>query len=88
MSGKYKNNNKFFLMKEKYMANCKQIGHSEEMALEVWRQMESFAGYSFNKAHSASFAVESIRRWWRSMGVPLYPAADRLLICADAGGGR
>ena len=34
----------------------------------------------------ASFAVESIRRWWRSMGVPLYPAADRLLICADAGG--
>ena len=35
---------------------------------------------------TASFAVESIRRWWRSMGVPLYPAADRLLIRADAGG--
>ncbi len=35
---------------------------------------------------TASFAVESIRRWWRSMGAPLYPAADRLLICADAGG--
>ena len=35
---------------------------------------------------TASFAVESIRRWWRSMGGPLYPAADRLLICADAGG--
>ncbi len=35
---------------------------------------------------TASFAVESIRRWWRSMGAPLYPAAARLLICADAGG--
>ena len=35
---------------------------------------------------TASFAVGSIRRWWRSMGAPLYPAADRLLICADAGG--
>jgi hypothetical protein len=35
---------------------------------------------------TASFAVESIRRWWRSMGAPLYPAANRLLICADAGG--
>ena len=35
---------------------------------------------------TAAFAVESIRRWWRSMGAPLYPAADRLLICADAGG--
>lgn len=59
MSGKYKNNNRFFLMKEKFLANCKAIGHSDEMAHEVWRQMESFAGYSFNKAHSASFAVES-----------------------------
>ena len=35
---------------------------------------------------TAAFAVESIRRWWRSMGAPLYPAADHLLICADAGG--
>jgi DNA polymerase III alpha subunit len=26
---------------------------------EVWRQIESFAGYSFSKAHSASYAVES-----------------------------
>ncbi|MDB5199233.1 MAG: polymerase alpha subunit [Chitinophagaceae bacterium] len=59
MSGKYRNHNRFFLMKEKFLSNCKRIGHSDEVAHEVWRQMESFAGYSFNKAHSASFAVES-----------------------------
>ena len=35
---------------------------------------------------TAAFAVESIRRWWRSMGQPLYPHAHRLLITADAGG--
>jgi transposase len=35
---------------------------------------------------TAAFAVESIRRWWRSMGEPLYPRARRLLITADAGG--
>ncbi len=35
---------------------------------------------------TAAFAVESIRRWWRSMGQPLYPKATRLLITADAGG--
>jgi transposase len=35
---------------------------------------------------TAAFAVESIRRWWLSMGQPLYPAAKRLLITADAGG--
>ena len=35
---------------------------------------------------TAAFAVESIRRWWRSMGQPLYPDATRLLVTADAGG--
>ena len=35
---------------------------------------------------TAAFAVESIRRWWRTMGQPLYPDAARLLITADAGG--
>ncbi len=59
MSGKYRNHNRFFMMKEKFLSNCKNIGHADEMANEIWRQMESFAGYSFNKAHSASFAVES-----------------------------
>lgn len=39
-----------------------------------------------NDHDTASFAVESIRRWWRSMGRKAYPAADGLLVCADSGG--
>jgi Rhodopirellula transposase DDE domain len=35
---------------------------------------------------TAAFAVESIRRWWWSMGNAVYPKASRLLITADAGG--
>jgi hypothetical protein len=35
---------------------------------------------------TASFAVESIRRWWREMGAALYPRAEEVLICADSGG--
>ena len=35
---------------------------------------------------TAEFAVESIRRWWRSMGLETYPRAKRLLITADSGG--
>ncbi len=35
---------------------------------------------------TAEFAVESIRRWWRQMGEPIYPKAKRLLITADCGG--
>lgn len=35
---------------------------------------------------TAVFAVETLRRWWTRVGQPAYPAARRLLICADAGG--
>jgi DNA-directed DNA polymerase III PolC len=59
MSGKYRSNNQFKIIQDNFYEGCKAMGHSDELAKEVWRQMESFAGYSFNKAHSASFAVES-----------------------------
>lgn len=35
---------------------------------------------------TASFAVETIRRWWYSMGRAYYPDAKKLLITADSGG--
>ena len=35
---------------------------------------------------TSAFAVESIRRWWRSMGATHYPQAQRLQIFADGGG--
>jgi transposase len=35
---------------------------------------------------TSAFAVESIRRWWGSMGRAQYPEAKRLLITADGGG--
>lgn len=35
---------------------------------------------------TATFAVESIRRWWKYMGKQTYPKAGRLLITADGGG--
>jgi hypothetical protein len=35
---------------------------------------------------TAAFAVESIRRWWYTMGQERYPEANKLLITADSGG--
>jgi Rhodopirellula transposase DDE domain len=35
---------------------------------------------------TAEFAVETLRRWWRHMGRPMYPGATQLLITADGGG--
>lgn len=59
MSGKYRHVNHLLEIKDKFFNHCKAMNYSEETSMEIWRQMESFAGYSFNKAHSASFAVES-----------------------------
>lgn len=59
MSGKFRAREEFQKAKEDFFANCKAKGYDNKMVQEVWRQIESFAGYSFSKGHSASYAVES-----------------------------
>jgi DNA polymerase III alpha subunit len=59
MSGKYRGNQEMLRIKEKWFLNCKERNYTDAITAEVWRQIESFGGYSFSKAHSASFAVES-----------------------------
>lgn len=59
MSGKHRNIEELNRIKERFFQNCKEKGIASDICVEVWRQIESFAGYSFNKAHSASYAVES-----------------------------
>lgn len=59
MSGKYRSSNNFELVHEEFVASGMALGREPLQIAEVWRQMVSFAGYSFNKAHSASFAKES-----------------------------
>ncbi|WP_057938506.1 DNA polymerase III subunit alpha [Algoriphagus resistens] len=71
MSGKYRSHNRFNEIREKYFANCKELGHDDTVAAEVWRQMESFGGYSFSKAHSASFAVESYQSLYLKTYFPM-----------------
>lgn len=60
MSGKYWHKNKEFeKLAYRFFAGAAALGHQKEITKEVWRQISSFAGFSFSKAHSASFAVES-----------------------------
>jgi DNA-directed DNA polymerase III PolC len=59
MSGKYRSKVEFNKLVEKFHDGAKALGRPEHITEEVWRQVFSFAGYSFSKAHSASFAVES-----------------------------
>jgi DNA polymerase III alpha subunit len=71
MSGKYRSKQEMKRIVEKFFSNCRGKGYSEELTKEVWRQIESFAGYSFSKAHSASYAVESFQSLWLKAHYPL-----------------
>ena len=71
MTGKKKTSDTFRKLMEKFWRNCRQRGYPEELINEVWRQVESFSGYSFCKAHSASFAVESFQSLYLKTYYPL-----------------
>lgn len=59
MSGKFRGREEFEKAKLKFLEGGILNGHSPKLVAEVWRQVESFAGYAFAKGHSASYAVES-----------------------------
>lgn len=71
MSGKYRSKKELQRIIDKFFENCRGFGYSEEVTKEVWRQIESFAGYSFSKAHSASYAVESYQSLFLKAHYPL-----------------
>jgi DNA-directed DNA polymerase III PolC len=71
MSGKFRSKQEMQKITERFFSNCREKGYREEITKEVWRQIESFAGYSFSKAHSASYAVESFQSLWLKAHYPL-----------------
>jgi error-prone DNA polymerase len=71
MSGKYRSGKEFERIANRFFSNCRERGYSDALAGEVWRQISSFAGYSFSKAHSASFAVESFQSLYLKTWYPL-----------------
>jgi len=71
MSGKHRSKDEFKRIVDKFFRNCRERGYAESMTREVWRWIESFAGYSFSKAHSASYAVESFQSLYLKAHFPL-----------------
>ncbi len=43
--------------KEKFLSGCVKNGLKNKQAEELWKLIEPFAAYGFNKAHAASYAV-------------------------------
>lgn len=71
MSGKFRSRDEFLKVKDQFFDNCKASGKSEAFTKDVWRQIESFAGYAFAKGHSASYAVESYQSLFLKAYYPL-----------------
>lgn len=71
MSGKYRSREEFQRVKEKFFEGCKKRGYEQRVTDRVWYEIESFAGYSFAKGHSASYAVESYQSLFLKAHFPL-----------------
>jgi DNA polymerase-3 subunit alpha len=71
MSGKFRSKAEFNRIVDRFFEKSRELGRPEEVTREVWRQIESFAGYSFSKAHSASYAVESFQSLYLKAHYPL-----------------
>ncbi|WP_412468758.1 DNA polymerase III subunit alpha [Pedobacter sp. KLB.chiD] len=71
MSGKGRSLAALQKVKNDFFVSCKALGHPEALSTEVYRQIESFAGYSFCKAHSASYAVESYQSLYLKVHYPI-----------------
>lgn len=62
---------------------CRANGIDDETIRLVWRMISSFAGYSFAKAHSASYAVVSFQCAWLKAH---HPAVFLARVIANEGG--
>ncbi len=71
MSGKGRSKAALQKVKDNFFASCARQGHPVELSQEIYRQIESFAGYSFCKAHSASYAVESYQSLYLKTYYPI-----------------
>jgi DNA polymerase III alpha subunit len=83
MSGKLRSKESLSVHKKAFIdgsiKNCATI----EVATELWRMISSFSGYSFCKAHSASYAILSFKEAWLKAH---YPADFMCSVLNNYGG--
>ena len=83
ISGKMRSHKAMEQITNKFFLSSKNKGLTDDQAKELWRQIESFAGYSFCKAHSASFALLSFQVAFLKAH---YPAEFMASVLSNGGG--
>ena len=56
--------------KEKFVAGCVAAGHEPKLGNDLWDSVEPFAGYGFNKSHSAAYALVAYQTAWLKAHYP------------------
>jgi DNA polymerase-3 subunit alpha len=70
--------------KVRFLEGCERNGYSRELAEEVYAQIEKFAGYGFNRSHSAAYGYIAYQTAYLKCNYPVeYMAA---LLTSMAGG--
>lgn len=83
MSGKMRSQKAMQKIITHFFESCEEKGLTDKQSKELWRQIESFAGYSFCKAHSASFALLSYQVAFLKAH---YPAEFMSSVLSNGGG--
>ena len=83
MSGKMRSHKAMEMIIGKFFVCCREKGYSDGTAQKLWKQIESFAGYAFCKAHSASFALLSFQVAYLKAH---YPAEFMAAVLSNGGG--
>ena len=55
---------------EKFVAGCIARGHPESLGSELFGFIQHFAGYGFNKSHSAAYALVAYQTAWLKVHYP------------------
>lgn len=70
MSGKERSQSQMTAAQNRFIEGAASKEIAPEIASEIWRQISSFCGYAFCKAHSASYAVLSLELLWLKVHFP------------------
>ena len=79
MSGKFRSREEFQKARQSFFDKARAKGRPDDMVAEIWRQVESFAGYAFAKGHSAYLAVES----YQSLFIKAYWPLEYMTACIN-----
>ncbi|MGQ9485994.1 MAG: DNA polymerase III subunit alpha [Desulfosoma sp.] len=69
--------------RRRFEEGCRRRGVDEGVVQSLWEMFTSFAGYSFCKPHSASYALVSFKSAWLKVH---YPAEFMAAVVANGGG--